>query len=78
MPAVSVPATRWRSCAPTPRAVVAVFPWVSLGGAEGSCGLFAVAARVESPWHAVQPLATTSTLSTDPFMWSAGLTEVAV
>ena len=52
-----VPATRCAWCAPTPRAVVAVFPARSTGGA----GRIATFVRVASPWQDVQlpPLVST-------------------
>src|SRR5512137_1241110 len=66
---------RWARWAPTPRAVVAVLPVVSTGGAAASCGLSVVAARPAVPWQLVQVMATTSTT---PLMWVAALTVVAV
>ncbi len=61
--------------APTPRAVVAVLPTVSTGGAEASCGFSAVAVRDAVPWQEVQVM---PVASTTPFMWVALLTVVAV
>ena len=45
-----VPATRCAWCAPTPRAVTAVFPLRSAGGAAATSAFV----RVASPWHDVQ------------------------
>ena len=75
VPAESVPATRWRWWAPTPRAVVAVLPLASLGGAAGRSGLSVVATRVASPWQEEQVRFATSTF---PFTWSEALTVVEV
>ena len=75
MAARSAPSWRWSWWAPTPRAVVAVLPFESLGGAAGRSGLSVVATRVESPWQPVQPVTLTSTL---PFTWLARLTVVEV
>ena len=68
VPAESAPATRWRWWAPTPRALVAVLPLVSAGGAAGSEGLRAVATRAASPWQEVHERVRSRT----PFTWVAG------
>src|SRR5512143_1161268 len=67
--------TRWAWWAPTARVVVRVSPLVPTGGAAGSCGLRAVAARDAVPWQVVQVIVITSTV---PFTCVVVLTVVAV
>jgi len=71
----SVVPVRWARCAPTPRAVTAVLPRVSMGGAAASCGFSAVAARVAVPWQVEQVRVTVLTV---PFRWVALATVVEV
>src|SRR5512139_1227581 len=66
---------RWARWAPTARVVAAVSPFVPTGGAAGSCGFSAVAARAESPWQELQERPFASTV---PFRWRDALTVVAV
>ena len=71
-----VPATRCAWCAPTPRAVVAVFPLRSAGGAAASSTFV----RVASPWQEVQDCGEHAgpPISRIPVLCVAGFTVVEV
>ena len=63
----------WPRWAPTPRALTAVSPVASMGGAALTfASAPEIPTRLTSPWHEVQVIGTTSTV---PFRCVATLTE---